>query len=178
MASQNRDSICFWVWFLQVEINRYIAQGRYADVWYDKKDSISRNNENRDIFFFFLDLLIKKFQQAYNALPDAYPCRGLDLVASSFSVAESSSRSLTQFFTKAPSRPVGELSSSPKKEASSSKIEEDTWECDKCQERVHIRDIDEHTDYHFALEISQQDNTTPKRKSSLQMAPFFIKKQK
>lgn len=114
--------------------------------------------------------MLKKFQQAYNALQDGYPCRGLDLVASGLSLTENSSRSLTSFFTKAP---TGEPSSSTQ-ETLSATLE--TWECDKCKEEVLIRDIEEHTDYHFALEISQQD--IPKRKASTHIAPFFLKRQK
>ncbi|KAI7893560.1 uncharacterized protein EV154DRAFT_501589 [Mucor mucedo] len=117
------------------------------------------------------DLLMKKFQQTYNALPGAYPCRGLDLVASGFSVSESSSRSLTSFFSKAPVEPRAK--SPPRKE----KETDLRWQCDKCQERVHVRDIDEHTDYHFALEISQQEDSTPKRKPT-EMASIFAKRQK
>jgi DNA polymerase eta len=39
--------------------------------------------------------------------------------------------------------------------------ESETWVCDKCKKIILLSEVDEHTDYHFALEISQQDRIPP-----------------
>ncbi|CAO3620499.1 unnamed protein product [Cunninghamella blakesleeana] len=53
-------------------------------------------------------------------------------------------RSLSAFFTNEPS--------------TSSNAEELAWECDRCYQKVPIKDIDEHTDYHFAIDLSEQNS--------------------
>ncbi|CAO3641489.1 unnamed protein product [Cunninghamella echinulata] len=45
----------------------------------------------------------------------------------------------------------------------SSSSEELSWKCDRCSQKVLIKDIDEHTDYHFAMDLSEQ-NSQPERK--------------
>ncbi|KAG2231529.1 hypothetical protein INT48_002923 [Thamnidium elegans] len=124
---------------------------------------------------------------------DAYPCFGLDLVASGLSHDESSkSHTLNRFFTTSSTSAHDANSTSHKATDSATTKNEgnrnlffkktlpvadaehaETWVCDNCKQTVSIADIDEHTDYHFALEISKQDddqippNTFVKRKSPL-----------
>ncbi|KAI9307098.1 hypothetical protein BJ944DRAFT_198223 [Cunninghamella echinulata] len=45
----------------------------------------------------------------------------------------------------------------------SSSSEELSWKCDRCSQKVLIKDIDEHTDFHFAMDLSEQ-NSQPERK--------------
>ncbi|GAA5804315.1 hypothetical protein HPULCUR_009802 [Helicostylum pulchrum] len=128
--------------------------------------------------------LLKKFQQSYNSIPDAYPCLGLDLIASGLSHDESSkSHTLNRFFTTSstsahlanstiihPPPPVTKKNLFFKKPLPVKPTDAETWVCDNCKQTVSVADIDEHTDYHFALEISQQDsnapNTSVKRRKS------------
>ncbi|KAI9349347.1 hypothetical protein BD770DRAFT_446117 [Pilaira anomala] len=139
------------------------------------------------------EALFKKFQHTYNLIPDAYPCKGLDLVATGLSHDESSkSYTLNKFFTtsstsaheanrnltfekhtiKSTTTTTTIIDEIPKQKSnktpffptkqqpsSSSRSQENTnsWVCDSCNQPIPISEIEEHTDYHFALEISQQD---------------------
>lgn len=134
--------------------------------------------------------MLKKFQHTYNLIPDAYPCKGLDLVATGLSHDESSkSYTLNKFFTTSTTSaheanrnltfethttildPKQKTNKKPffstKQQPSSSRLQEnkDTWVCDNCNLPIPISEIEEHTDYHFALEISQQDQLPTKRKA-------------
>lgn len=135
-----------------------------------------------------IESLLKKFQQSYNSIPYAYPCFGLDLVASGLSHDESSkSHTLNRFFTTSSSSAhlANSTMNQPAEPTKTKKLffkkpspvnfvkpavdveHAETWVCDNCKQTVSVADIDEHTDYHFALEISQQgDTTSVKRRKS------------
>lgn len=167
--------------------------------------------------------MAKRFQHFFSAIEDAYPCIGLDLVATGLLHDESSkSHTINRFFTRSatsahdangivinnnnnnaldeketqkktknmlifakqvsPSNtptPATVSNSSPSISISSMSFSEQqdqemkeeqgteqedaakTWSCDKCNKTILLSEVDEHTDYHFALEISQQDRVPP-----------------
>lgn len=127
----------------------------------------------------------------YNSLEDAYPCIGVDLCASGLVEDETSkSHTINQFFTKSKDTnahhangKIIELKHTEKKltrratlffnnnskQASTSK-EEEMFVCDKCNQSIPIVSVEEHSDYHFALDLLNQDRQQPtqKRKNVVQ----------
>ncbi|KAG1407019.1 hypothetical protein G6F60_002507 [Rhizopus arrhizus] len=109
------------------------------------------------------------------------PCSGIQFQASGMGQAPSSSHSIQHFFTKAAnntavnntvtindrkSQKTGKIvvetkkkkndlnsfwKSPPAKSTSSTE-----WMCDKCSKKILLKNVDEHTDYHFALELQEQ----------------------
>jgi DNA polymerase eta len=137
----------------------------------------------------------------YNSLEDAYPCIGIDLCASGLAEDESSkSHTIHQFFTKSKdtnahcangATNVKQLDE--KKPAlfffhNNKQATEETYLCDKCNQFVPIASIEEHSDYHFALDLSNEDRQQlpQKRKTSSNLTKeekkqkrslFFTKRQ-
>lgn len=154
------------------------------------------NSKYSPLSLYHVENLMKRFQQAYNAMEDGYPCIGIDLMANGLVHDESSkSHTLNRFFTKSidsahdangiiahdevmieqpvitkkkpnlffskqqtpliglpppPISPVIVQQDEPQQK----KVE--TWECDKCKQTILISELDEHTDYHFALDIQRE----------------------
>ncbi|ORE22311.1 hypothetical protein BCV71DRAFT_8100 [Rhizopus microsporus] len=99
------------------------------------------------------------------------PCSGLQFSASNFIQGASQSRSIHQFFNKIPKSSNESSVSSPtcsKPTYDKSRTVAPLWDqdidesleylCDKCHKKVLLVNIDEHTDYHFALDIQRQVN--------------------
>ncbi|CAO3654525.1 unnamed protein product [Mucor hiemalis] len=83
---------------------------------------------------------------------------------SAVSTIEKKPKSL--FFAKQPVAP--ECSAAASTTAVEAQIE--TWQCDKCKQTVLISELDEHTDYHFALDLQKEGRLPSSTASS--SSPF------
>ncbi|GAN05400.1 DNA/RNA polymerase [Mucor ambiguus] len=160
------------------------------------------------------EILAKKFASVYNSMEDGYPCIGIDLMASSLSFDESvKSHKINRFFTKskdasahsangieeqllkqAVDTETSETSSGSSNKAqgglfSRSDAQEpqkgETYLCDKCNQHILIASIEEHSDYHFALDLMneerqqlQQNRSSPSPSPNVASAPSTTKKRK
>lgn len=131
------------------------------------------------------EILAKKFAQMYNSMEDGYPCIGLDLMASNLSFDESvKSHTINRFFTKskdASAHSANGLEEQLLKQAAdteSSKSnnrsnktqgglfsrynaqehqQSETYLCDKCNQHILIASVEEHSDYHFAMDLMNEE---------------------
>ncbi|KAK4521665.1 uncharacterized protein ATC70_004197 [Mucor velutinosus] len=141
------------------------------------------------------EILAKKFASVYNSMEDGYPCIGLDLMASNLSFDESvKSHTINQFFTKSKDasahnangieeqllKQASDTESS--KSSSSSKTQGglfsrynaqeqqqqgETYLCDKCNQYVLIASVEEHSDYHFAMDLMNEERQRLQQSRSL-----------
>ncbi|RCH81457.1 DNA-directed DNA polymerase eta rad30, partial [Rhizopus azygosporus] len=115
--------------------------------------------------------IAKKLEKVFKSVGSPMPCSGLQFSASNFTQGASQSRSIHQFFNKIPR-------SSNESSVSSPSCSQPTYDkprtvaplwdqgidesleylCDKCHKKILLVNIDEHTDYHFALDIQKQVN--------------------
>lgn len=56
-------------------------------------------------------------------------------------------------------------------------VQPETWKCDRCKQNILISELDEHTDYHFALDLQKEDRLPPSTASSSNPSPP-VKKRK
>lgn len=109
------------------------------------------------------------------------PCSGIQFQASGMGQAPSSSHSIQHFFTKAANNTAANntVAINDRKSQETSKIVVETkkkkndlnsfwksppakstssteWVCDKCSKKILLKNVDEHTDFHFALELQEQ----------------------
>ncbi|CEP12185.1 hypothetical protein [Parasitella parasitica] len=126
------------------------------------------------------EILAKRFEALYNSMEDGYPCIGLDLMASNLSFDESAkSHTINQFFIKSKEASAhsanGKEETPPrvKPETSIAQCRKnnniqgglfsfneqmgETYLCDKCNQNVPIISVEEHSDYHFALELMNEE---------------------
>ena len=163
--------------------------------------------------------MVKRFQHAYNAIEDAYPCIGIDLVATGLVHDESSkSHTLNRFFTKyvdnahdangivlQEETTVVEQSfkATPKKKStlffgnvstpspqyasptlpispviSEETPVEETFQCDRCKHTMPLIEIEEHSDYHFALDLQAEGRITSSTITPSTQTPASNKKGK
>ncbi|KAI7906601.1 uncharacterized protein BX663DRAFT_198676 [Cokeromyces recurvatus] len=138
------------------------------------------------------EIIAKRCGQLFNSLGDGYPCIGLDFCASNFSSSTSSYR-INQFFTKT-NKPIHDSSSpsvmntidTKKKGGLFSYLantghktneDNDSFLCEKCNKRIHITAIEEHSDYHFALTLMDEEkNESSKRRENRDEEEKSIKK--
>lgn len=148
---------------------------------------------------FIIEVLTKKFEKAYNSIEDAYPCIGIDLVASGLSLDESAtSHTLNRFFNKssttahdANGRNKEEVPISEKKEEDTKKrskasffknstrttsntvSQEETYMCDACKKPISILEVEEHSDYHFALNLQEEQSAKKPKHHHEKISAFF-----
>ncbi|KAF7729768.1 DNA-directed DNA polymerase eta rad30 [Apophysomyces ossiformis] len=120
------------------------------------------------------DRLSQKFRELFNMIEDPYPCIGLSFQALGLSQDESAtSHTISKFFGKGrlsdgnetfastshkPNAPTNCITSFFAKEAKREEEGPSTrWTCDKCLQSIPYADIPEHTDYHFAMELQEQE---------------------
>ncbi|CEI99379.1 hypothetical protein RMCBS344292_13469 [Rhizopus microsporus] len=115
--------------------------------------------------------IAKKLEKVFKSVGSPMPCSGLQFSASNFTQGASQSRSIHQFFNKIPRSSNESSVSSPscsqptydKPRTVAPLWDQDIDEsleylCDKCHKKILLVNIDEHTDYHFALDIQKQVN--------------------
>lgn len=146
----------------------------------------------------FIETLYKKFATLYSSLEDAYPCIGIDLCASGLTEDESSkSLTINQFFTKSKDTDAHHANGTTvglkfnkqhdytsrasffenNKQANANE-ESETYECDKCNHSIPIVAIEEHSDYHFALDLLNQDKQQQPQQRPPQQRPPQQQKRK
>ncbi|PHZ12499.1 DNA/RNA polymerase [Rhizopus microsporus ATCC 52813] len=115
--------------------------------------------------------ITKKLEKVFKSVGSPMPCSGLQFSASNFTQGASQLRPIHQFFNKIP-RSLNESSASSPTCSQSTYDKPRTvaplWNqdinesleylCDKCHKKILLINIDEHTDYHFALDIQKQVN--------------------
>ncbi|KAI8143863.1 hypothetical protein BJV82DRAFT_87272 [Fennellomyces sp. T-0311] len=132
------------------------------------------------------DKLTQKAIDLLGPMEDVTPCVGLSLQATGLAADQSATNhSITKLFAqqqkRLPSehivpqkREAKEQSRNPsflapkkvgimsfyskKKEKPETSEDIDTWTCDKCYKKIPRSSIEEHTDYHFALELQQKES--------------------
>ncbi|CEG79770.1 hypothetical protein RMATCC62417_14198 [Rhizopus microsporus] len=136
--------------------------------------------------------ITKRLEKAFKSVGSPMPCSGLQFSASNFTQRASQSHSLHQFFNKI-SRSLNEspASSSTCSQHASDKQKKiaPLWDqdidesleylCDKCHKKILLINIDEHTDYHFALSIQKQvhqELDQPKKRANDDTQPSNKKK--
>lgn len=130
-----------------------------------------------------IEILAKRFANMYNSMEDGYPCIGLDLMASNLSFDESvKSHTINRFFTKSKDasahsangteeqllKQTADAESSKRKSNkiqgglfSKNNIQEqqqgETYLCDKCNQHILVTSVEEHSDYHFAMDLMNEE---------------------
>lgn len=75
------------------------------------------------------------------------------------------------FFAKQPVKTESFVPSSATTTTTTEELQPETWKCDKCKQNVLISELDEHTDYHFALDLQKEDRLPPSTASSSNPSP-------
>ncbi|KAI9260792.1 hypothetical protein BY458DRAFT_516301 [Sporodiniella umbellata] len=119
------------------------------------------------------DGVAKKLEKLFKSLKYTIPCFGIQFHASTME-QYTNSRTIKHFFTKAPTKAIamddntqeaqvlqketGHIEAKTKKDPQGSITATSTWTCDKCNINVPLKEVDEHTDFHFAYDLHQQDS--------------------
>lgn len=140
--------------------------------------------------------LLQRVTEALSSIEGLYPCIGFALQANGLVPDEAGKHcDISQFFIQngesSSSNKKADTSSSPTITSSSSssstsnkrkagpldhfckrrnqddtKDDNEHWTCDKCSKRIPIDAVDEHTDYHFALDLQLEERASSNNSSS------------
>ncbi|KAL7320120.1 N-acetyltransferase eso1 [Mucor circinelloides] len=137
------------------------------------------------------EILAKRFANMYNSMEDGYPCIGLDLMASNLSFDESvKSHTINRFFTKSKDASahsangteeqlLKQTADTESSKRNSNKIQGglfskyniqeqqgETYLCDKCNQHILVTCVEEHSDYHFAMDLMNEERQRSQQSQS------------